>query len=97
MSLATHWAQSEDSGQTAQVDPSLCRRTCHVVGFVMMRFIFYYIENQMSCTCIVSYNRIVTHEKKQTERRIYTAKISTAPGGVSSISASEPKYRRVKV
>ena len=39
-SLATHWAHSEDSGQTVRM-PRLIRvfagRTCHFVGFVMRR------------------------------------------------------------
>ena len=41
-SLATHWAQSEDSYQTGRMPRLIwvfAGRTCHFVGFVMMRLI----------------------------------------------------------
>ena len=44
-SLATHWAQSEDSDQTGRMPRLIrvfARRTCHFVGFVTMRFICYW-------------------------------------------------------
>ena len=47
-SLATNWAHSEDSDQTGRMPRLIwvfAGRTCHFVGFVMMRLILFLLPN----------------------------------------------------
>ena len=70
-SLATHWAHSEDIDQTAQMPRLIwvfAWRTCHFVGFVMLRLISYFdVQFKFFAVGFIQSSKVITGAERTHE------------------------------